>query len=93
LTAALFDIQGNSDLTLYGADSSLGSPDSRGYILQADWTPFGKEGSWNAPWANLRLGLQYTGYTKLNGAKTNYDGAGRDAKDNDTLFVYLWSAF
>jgi len=93
LTAALFDVQGSADSILYGGESRLGSPDSRGYILQADWTPFGKEGAWGAPWANLRLGLQYTVYTQLNGAKSDYDGAGRDAKDNNTLFAYVWTAF
>ncbi len=93
LTAGLFDIAGNRDATLYGADSQNGSPNSRGYVLQADWTPFGKEGSLGAPWANVRLGLQYTDYTKFNGASRNYDGTGRDAKDNNSLFAFVWTAF
>jgi len=37
--------------------------------------------------------LQYTGYGKFNGAKNNYDGTGRNAKDNNTLFLDLWLAF
>jgi hypothetical protein len=61
-------------------------------MVQGDWTAFGKEDSWGAPWANLRLGLQYTGYTKFNGAKNNYDGLGRDASDNNTLFAFAWFA-
>lgn len=92
LTASVFDIQGDSDATLY-ADSARGSPDSRGYTLQADWTPWGKEGSWGSPWANLRLGLQYTSYSKFNGASKNYDGAGRDASDNNTLYAFVWTSF
>jgi len=92
LTASMFDIHGDADATLYG-DSAAGSPDSRGYTLQADWTPWGKEASWGAPWANLRLGLQYTWYTRFDGASKNYDGAGRDASDNNTLYAFVWTSF
>ena len=60
--------------------------------MQADWTPFGTADSWNAPWANMRLGLQYTIYDKFNGASNNYDGFGRNARDNNTLFMFLWAA-
>jgi hypothetical protein len=58
-----------------------------------DWTPWGKEDSWMAPNANLRLGLQYTAYSKFNGASNDYDGAGRDASDNNTLMLLAWLAF
>ena len=96
LTAGLFDIRGSSDNVLYApepdAGSRKGKPDTTGYILQADWTPFGKESSWGAPWANVRVGLQYTGYTKFNGASSNYDGNGRDAGDNNTVFAFVWTA-
>lgn len=95
-TVGLFDIRGNNDESLYASEpdsgSSTGSPDTRGWIFQTDWTPFGKENSWNAPWANLRLGLQYTLYTKFNGAKHDYDGYGRDASDNNTIFAFIWAA-
>jgi len=97
LTAGVFNIGGSSDNVLYGPEPDSGSrngkPDISGYILQADFTPFGKESSWGSPWANLRAGLQYTGYTKFNGASTNYDGYGRDAKDNNTVFAFIWTAF
>lgn len=92
LTASRFMTHGSRDALLY-SDGASGSPNSSGYILQADWTPFGKEGSWGAPWANLRLGAQYTWYDKFNGAKSNYDGTGRDAKDNNTLFLFAWMSF
>ncbi|TCJ18411.1 cytochrome C [Parasulfuritortus cantonensis] len=75
LTAGLFDTSGT------GSEN-----DSRGYILQADWTPWGKEGSWGAPWANVRLGVQYTGYTKLG----NYDDK---ASDHNTLYGFIWTSF
>jgi len=98
VTLGVFDIRGNTDDKLYNtgeADigSINGSPNSRGYIVQADWTPWGKDDSWGSPWANMRLGLQYTGYTKFNGAKNNYDGLGRNASDNNTLFAFAWLAF
>lgn len=97
-TVGRFLTSGTADGSLYASgngDASFakGSPNSSGYILQADWTPWGKEASWGAPWANLRLGAQYTMFTKFNGAKTNYDGNGRDAKDNNTLFLFGWVSF
>lgn len=97
LTLGLFNVSGSKDQSLYNtgeadAGSIKASPDSRGYILQADWTPWGKEDSWGAPWANMRVGLQYTGYTKFNGASNNYDGLGRDASDNNTLYSFIWFA-
>jgi hypothetical protein len=36
------------------------------------------------PWLNTRFALQYVAYTKFNGSKLNYDGAGRNASDNNT---------
>jgi hypothetical protein len=30
---------------------------------------------------------------QFNGAKSNYDGNGRDAKDNNTLFLFAWTSF
>ncbi len=75
LTAGLFDTNGT------GSDN-----DSRGYILQADWTPWGKEGSWGSPWANVRLGVQYTGYNRLGGTS---DGA----SDHNTLYGFVWTSF
>jgi hypothetical protein len=93
LTVSRFASSGSRDATLYGDGFSGGSPGTSGYILQADWTPFGKESSWGAPWANLRLGAQYTWYGKFNGAKRNYDGAGRDARDNNTLFLFVTTSF
>ena len=72
--------------------SANGSPDSRGYLLQFEYVPFGKADSYKQPWINLRAGLQYIGYQKFNGGSSNYDGSGRSASDNDTLFLFLWAA-
>lgn len=93
VTAALFDLRGNRDATRF--ESSLnGKPDTTGLMLQADWTPFGKENSWRAPWANLRIGLQYTLYDKFLGGSSYLDGDGarRKAGDNDTIGLFLWTS-
>ena len=73
--------------------SRTGRPDSNAFIIEADWIPFGKEDSWLRPFANLKIGLQYVAYTMFNGAAHNYDGFGRNASDNNTVFLYAWMAF
>ena len=60
-----------------------GNPATRGFTYEAFWMPI----------QNARVGLQYTAYNKFNGASSNYDGFGRNAKDNNTLFGYVWMAF
>ena len=89
-----FTTTGSTDATLYApgslSGSNSGSPDSSGYRLQAEYVPFGKLNSPARPWLNLRLGLQYTGYTKFNGGSTDYNGDGRNASDNNTLFAFFW---
>jgi hypothetical protein len=73
--------------------SANGKPNSNAFVIEADWVPFGKEDSWARPLANLKIGLQYTIYTEFNGGGRNYDGFGRNAGDNNTLFLYAWLAF
>jgi hypothetical protein len=41
----------------------------------------------------VRVGAQYWAYNRFNGASSNYDGFGRNARDNNTLFVYVWGAY
>lgn len=88
---------GPANPVLYGAAPVYGSanakPNSNAFIFEADWVPFGKDGSWAGPWANLKLGVQYTAYTEFNGAATNYDGFGRNASDNNTVYLFSWLAF
>jgi hypothetical protein len=45
------------------------------------------------PWMNMRIGLQYTLWDKFDGASTNFNGAGRNAHNNNTIFVYAWTMF
>lgn len=73
--------------------SANGKPNSNAFIIEADWIPWGKAGSWGAPFANLKIGLQYTIYTSFNGGTRDYDGFGRNASDNNTLFLYAWTEF
>lgn len=60
-----------------------GNPATRGWTTELFWTPV----------QYLRTGLQYTAYERFNGASTNYDGFGRNARDNNTLFFYVWAAY
>jgi len=97
LTVGLQNSWGTADPVLYApapvTGSANGKPDSTAFIIEADWIPFGKQDSWARPWANLKIGLQYTIYTRFNGGTTNYDGFGRSASDNNTLFLYAWMIF
>ena len=97
VSGAFFNVNGTTDATLYSpgdtSGSANGSPESRGYIVQLEYVPFGKMNSWGRPYMNVRLGLQYTGYLKFNGGTSNYDGSGRSASQNNSLFVYYWFLF
>ncbi|WP_323505840.1 MULTISPECIES: cytochrome C [unclassified Glaciimonas] len=88
-TVAGFNVAGDADFLRFGTTN--GKPDTRGYIVELNYWPH-YTFDWD-PQANVRLGLQYTGYTKFNGAKSNYDATLRDAKDNNTLYLYAWLMF
>ena len=79
-----FSTTGSSDPVLYAVAALTGSanssPDTTGYILEVNYLP----------WLNTKLQLQYTGYSKFNGGKTNYDGSGRDASNNNTTYLLVW---
>jgi hypothetical protein len=82
-----FSTTGGSDPVLYApapvVGSNNGSPNSNGYILEVDYLP----------WLNTKLQTQYVGYQKFNGGTTNYDGSGRSASYNNTVYLLLWIAF
>jgi hypothetical protein len=84
---AFFNQTGTTDSALYdptrvGGNIS-GNPAVRGWTTELFWTPV----------QYLRLGVQYTVYDKYNGASHNYDGFGRNASDNNSLFFYVWGAY
>ena len=88
LTLGYFQTTGSTDQTLYAPVTLVGSrtgrPNTTGLIGEL---------TYNA-WQNARVGLQYVGYNKFNGASTAYDIAGgRSASDNNSLYLYLWGAF
>jgi hypothetical protein len=68
-------------------------PNSNAFIIEADWVPFGKADSQWAPFMNLKLGVQYTAYTQFNGGRSNFDGNGANAADNNTLLLFAWLIF
>jgi len=96
-TAAVFNTNGSTNHLMFAPGpvngSASGTPTTGGYTLRLEWVPFGKVGSFASPWVNLRAGVQYTGYWRFNGGSSNYDGFGRSASDNNTLFLYTWLAF
>ncbi len=92
-TAGYFNLQGTGDPLLYGAVSANNKPNTDGYIFELDYIPFNHGGPSFWPWLNMKLGLQYIHYNKFAGASSNFDGAGRNASDNDTLFAFTWLAF
>jgi hypothetical protein len=71
---------GNSNAALY---APTGSPNTTAWAFEVDYLP----------WQNVKLAIQYTLYTKFNGASNNYDGNGRNASDNNTLYLFAWFAF
>jgi hypothetical protein len=81
-----FRTTGSSDALLYAPAPVKGasfSPDTNGYILEVNYLP----------WLNTKLQAQYTGYSKFNGQKTNYDGSGRNASNNNTAYLLVWINF
>lgn len=81
-TFGWFNTTGTSDLAFYPGGVAVtgnlnGDPRSGGYLLNLSY--------W--PWQNLQLAAQYTGYTRFNGGSTNYDGLGRNASGNNTLYL------
>ncbi len=84
LSGQYFDIWGTPDMLLY-ADNANFSPNSNGYVAEIAYIPFISSNSPIWPWANVRVGLQYTYYNKFNGTTEN-------AHDNNTLFLYAWFA-
>jgi len=91
-SAGAFSITGDRD-PLFFADNRTFSPDSSGFIFQTDVTPFGGDNPPLGARINLRVGLQYVVFTKFNGAGSNFDGLGHNASDNNTLRLFVWTAF
>ena len=90
-TVQFFDTWGSTDPLLYAGNATF-KPDSTGFVFQVDGTPFGVHPTSLGKRFNIRVGLQYTLYTKFNGASSNFNGFGRNAADNNALRVFFWFA-
>jgi hypothetical protein len=84
-TGQYFNTWGTFDPVQFGGSLGTGSPNSNGYIAEIAYIPYGSSKPPIWPWANARLGVQYTWYNKFDGDKLN-------AHNNNTVFVYLWMA-
>lgn len=83
VTAGWFDFQGSSSL----------QTNTSGEIIDIGFLPWSRGGPSFWPWLNTRLGVSFTHFDKINSATTNYDGAGRNTKDDNTTLLYAWTAF
>ncbi len=87
LTLGYFNVSGSADRLAYAGGpvggSLAGRPDSRGVIGELSYMP----------WLNTRFAMQYTAYSRFNGAGSNYDGTGRNPGDNNTLYLSAWVVF
>ncbi len=89
----LFNLSGQTDALRYPG-SATGSPNSNGAIFQLNYLPINKSGGpafW--PKSNVKLSVQYIVYRRFDGGSRNFDGAGRNASDNNTLYLEAWIAF
>ncbi len=86
-TLGYFHLNGSNDQALFQPSpidgNRTGSPKSDGLIAQLNYLP----------WYNVRLSLQYIKYNRFNGTDDNYDGSGRNASDNNTIYLLAWFNF
>ena len=57
-----------------------GSPNTSGYTFEGSYWPV----------ENIDFTLAYTGFSHFNGSGVNYDGSGRNASDNNTVYTAVW---
>jgi hypothetical protein len=81
ISLSFFNTTGGTDSMAFAGGANF-SPATQGWTPEIFWIPI----------QYLRIGVQYTHFTKFLGARSNFDGNGRNARDNNTLFVYLWAA-
>ena len=89
---------GTKDNIIFSSGDSIsgsqsGKPNNQSFTAEVSYTPFGKSASTLSTLANLRLAAQYVHYFRFNGGTHNYDGLGRNAAGNDTVYLNGWLAF
>jgi len=98
VTLGYFNTTGSTDFDPTATIPSFfatnnGSPNSSGEIIDIGYSPWSRGGPVFWPWLNTRFGVKFLHYDKLQGASTNYDGMGRNARDDDSTLLYAWTAF
>jgi hypothetical protein len=78
LSGQYFDTWGSTDASFYAGDNN-------GFTAELAYIPYINSHPQVWPWANARVGIQYTSYNKFQGTSTN-------AHDNDTVLLYAWVA-
>lgn len=83
-----FETTGSSNDLVYNhgdalTGSATGSPNSKGWITELNYFPV----------ETVKLALRYTSYQQFNGASVNYNGNGRNASDNNTVYLLGWLMF
>ena len=83
-----FQTRGDADDMRYNMGEAVmgsinGSPNNEGWTLDLNWLPV----------QNAKISVRYTSYRQFNGARADYDGFGRGARDNNSLYVLAWLLF
>jgi len=79
-TLAYFNNTGSADPNIISVNNK---PNSSGFIFQIEYLP----------WYNTKFAAQYVAYQKFDGSSSNYDGAGRNAANNNTIYLLAWLSF
>jgi hypothetical protein len=80
-TIGYFNNTGSADVANFPNGDNR--PNSSGFIFQIEYLP----------WYNTKFATQYVAYQKFDGSSTNYDGMGRDAHNNNTIYLLAWLCF
>ncbi len=87
VTFAYNMLTGSRNSNVYSSDAfPFNTPNSEYYTAELVYVPFGKNYSAATSWLNLRLSLQYIGYSQ-------FDGVGPFANGNNTFMINGWLAF
>lgn len=80
-TLGAWQTRGDTDFSGLGTLSGRG--DTKATLFELAYMPL----------QYVRLGIQYTAYSRFAGLANNYDGAGRNAASNNTTYAYIWVAY
>lgn len=80
-TGSSNDLAYNNGDALMG--SASGSPNTKGWMSELNYFPV----------QNVKLALRYINYQQFNGASTDYSGTGRNASNNNTVYLLGWFMF